>query len=173
MSLPVRRGRYRVRQWDPFGRWGVDNLFDQMNRMLSTASPDVARITVTAWAPPVDVQESDDEYAVEADLPGVRPEDVTVDVQGRRLRITGAYGQSEPPAGSEGKTEKNGKSEKADPGTVRRSGRFDYRVTLPGDVDAEAARAEMENGTLRLRLPKVTPSAGRSIPVQTGKPKKD
>ncbi len=57
--------------------------------MLTTAFPDVARISVNSWSPPVDIQETDDDFLVEADLPGVRPDDVTIDLQGRDLRIGG------------------------------------------------------------------------------------
>lgn len=160
MSLPVRRGRYGARQWDPFGRWGFDNLFDQMSRMLSNAFPDVARITVNSWVPPVDVQETENDYVIEADLPGVSADDITVDLHGRELRITGEYGGSGQPGGEQAGGEQAV--------TVRRSGRFDYRVTLPGEVNAESCDADLEHGTLRLRLPKVTTTAGRRIPIKGG-----
>lgn len=152
MTLPMRRGRYGARRWDPFaGFGGFDDLFDQMSRMLTTAYPDVARISINSWSPPVDVQDADDAFLVEADMPGVRQEDVTVDLQRNELRITGQYG---------GEEEAEGKR-------TRRSGRFDYRVTLPAEVDAEQCSAELDNGVLRLRMPKI--SAGRQrIPVQRG-----
>ena len=153
MTLPVRRGRYGARQRDPFGRWALENVFDQMTRRLSAALPDVARITVNSWAPPVAVDETDTEFVVEADLPGVRPEDVAIDLRGRNLRITGQYARSEQTEGEQGTT-------------GRRSGRFDYRVTLPAEIDADSCSAELENGVLRLRLPKVAPTPARRIPVQ-------
>jgi HSP20 family protein len=53
---------------------GFDDLFDQMSRMLTSAFPDVARVSVQSWSPPVDIQETDDAYVVEADVPGVRPQ---------------------------------------------------------------------------------------------------
>lgn len=144
MTMPARRGRSGVRRWDPFGGLvGFDDLFDQMSRMLTTALPDAARISVQSWSPPVDVQETAEEFRVEADVPGVGPEDVTVDLQRNELQITGQYGAEE----GEGEQQQS------------RRGRFDYRVALPSDVNAEACTAELENGVLRLRLPKE--SAGR------------
>jgi HSP20 family protein len=48
----------------------------------------------------------------------------------------------------------------------RRSGRFDYRVSLPGEVDSAGCDAELDNGVLRLRLPKTKSSQRMRIPVR-------
>lgn len=153
MTLPARRGPYSARRLDPFGGLGgFDDLFTQMSRMLTTAFPDVARISVNSWAPPVDVRETAEAYLVEADVPGVTPGDVDVEVHRNELRISGQYGQ-----------QGSGEQE----GGPTRSGRFDYRVTLPGEADADAGSAELTNGVLKLRLPKA--SRGRQkIAVQAG-----
>jgi HSP20 family protein len=155
MTLPMRRRRYPAARWDPFGGLpGFDDLFDQMNRMLTSAFPDVARISVNSWSPPVDIQETDDGFVVEADLPGVRPDDVTIDLEGKELRIGGEYGAAEQ---GEGDTQR-----------VRRSGRFDYRLTLPSEVKSEACTANLEHGVLRLQLPKASTGIRQRIPVQAG-----
>jgi HSP20 family protein len=154
MTLPVRRNRYPNRRWDALaGIPGFDDLFDQMSRMLTTAFPDVARISVNSWSPPVDIQETDDDFLVEADLPGVRPDDVTIDLQGKDLRIGGEYGGAE-----QGEDDQR---------RVRRTGRFDYRLTLPGEVNSESCTADLEHGVLRLRLPKASSGVRQRIPVQT------
>lgn len=159
MTLPARRGRYPAR-WDPFGGLSAfDDMFDQMSRMLTNAYPSAARISVQSWSPPVDVQDTDDAYLVEADMPGVRPEDVEVDLQRNELRISGEYGSEQ--GEREGQGEGQGRQQ------IRRSGRFDYRVTLPADVDAESCAANLENGVLRMRLPKSSADR-RRIPVQAG-----
>lgn len=159
MTLPVRRSRYTPRRWDPFGGLpGFDDLFDQMSRMLTSAFGDVPRISVNSWSPPVDIQDTDDAYLVEADLPGVRPDDVTIDLQGKELRIVGEYGMAEQ-AGDQGDSETQ---------RTRRSGRFDYRLTLPGEVNSESCTANLEHGVLRLRLPKVSTGTRQRIPVQAG-----
>lgn len=156
MTLPMRRGRYSSRRWDPFaGLVPFDDLFDQMSRMLTNAFPDVARISVHSWSPPVDIQETEDAYLVEADLPGVRPDDVTIDLQGKDLRIGGEYGTTEQGEGEQQQ--------------ARRTGRFDYRLTLPGEVRSESCAANLENGVLRLRLPKVSTGTRQRIPVQAGR----
>ena len=155
MTLPTRRGRYGPRRWDPFTSIiPFDELFDQMSRILTNAFPDVARISVNSWSPPVDIQETEDAYLVEADVPGVRPDDVTIDLRGKELRIGGEYGPSE-------------QEDKGEQQRSRRTGRFDYRLTLPGEVNSEACAADLEHGVLRLRLPKASPSTRQRIPVHT------
>lgn len=183
MTFPVPRRRYGPRRFDPFAALsGSEGLFDQMSRMLTSAFPDVAHINVNSWSPPVDVDETDEAYLVEADVPGVPPEDVHVDLQGRELRITGEYGTV--PAGEQGG---GGTDQAAQQGTEagsapqgqqetqqqsgsvpRRSGRFDYRVTLPSEVRSEAATANLEHGVLRLSLPKVSHGGRQRIQVQAG-----
>jgi HSP20 family protein len=160
MTVPIQRRRYPARRWDPFAGWpGFDDLFDQMNRMLTNAFPDVARISVNSWSPPVDIQETDDSFMIEADMPGVRPEDVTVDLQGKELRIGGEYGTAQ----------QQGEGDASDQQRTRRTGRFDYRITLPGEVTSESCTADLENGVLRLRLPKVSQGTRQRIPVQAGR----
>ncbi len=112
----------------------------------------MARINITSWSPPVDIQETEDAYLVEADLPGVRPDQVTVDLQGKELHIMGEYG-----------AEEQGDDERR----TRRTGRFDYRLTLPGEVNNEGCTAELENGVLRLRLSKAASGIRQRIPVQS------
>lgn len=158
MTLPIRRGRYPARRWDPFAGFpGFDELFDQMSRILTSSFRNVPRISVNSWSPPVDIQETEDEYLVEADVPGVRPEDVSVDVQGGELRIVGEYGIAEQRTDQEADTQRKG-----------RSGRFDYRLTLSSEVNSETCTATLEYGVLRLRLPKASPGTRQRIRVTAG-----
>lgn len=159
MTLPSRRSRRQpARYWDPFSAFpGFDELFDRMNHMMTRAFPEVARISIESWSPPVDIHETEDEFLVEADLPGVRPENVNIDLQDRELRISGEYDSDAEPGQGEGQQ-------------TRRSGRFSYRLTLPGEVNSESASANFDNGQLRLRLPKATTGARRRIPVQGSSP---
>lgn len=162
MTLPTRYRRYPAARWDPFA--GFDDLYDQMSRMLSSAYPSVARISVNSWSPPVDIEETDDAFVVEADMPGVRPDDVAVDVQGSEVRIGGEYGGETETGQPETGESEVGESEVGRRG--RRAGRFDYRLSLPGEVSTESCTAELENGVLRLKLPKAAAEARHRIPVQ-------
>jgi HSP20 family protein len=82
----------------------------------------------------------------------VRPDEVTVDLQDKELHITGEYGTAE-----QGDEERR----------TRRTSRFDYRLTLPGEVNNEDCTADLENGVLRLRLPKTASGIRQRIPVQS------
>ncbi|MDQ1710851.1 MAG: hypothetical protein QOE45_301 [Frankiaceae bacterium] len=137
---------------DPFQ--DVEVLYDGMSRLLTSAFPDVARIIVDDWSLPVDIEETEDAYIVEADLPGVKADDITIDVQGRELRIVGELRERE----------RTGILRRR----ARRSGRFDYRVTLPGEVDAKSCQADVEDGVVRLTLPKTATSRRQRIPVGNG-----
>ncbi|MDQ4093419.1 MAG: Hsp20/alpha crystallin family protein [Actinomycetota bacterium] len=169
MTLPIQRRRYPARRRSPLaGLPGFDNLFEQMNRMLTSAFPDVARISINSWSPPVDIQEIEDAYLIEADMPGVRPEDVSVDLQGKELHIVGEYGTAQQQE-DEGSDQQGSDQQGSDQPISRRTGRFDYRLTLPGEVTSESCTADLEHGVLRLRLPKVAHGGRQRIPVQAGR----
>ncbi|HEV7898423.1 MAG TPA: Hsp20/alpha crystallin family protein, partial [Planosporangium sp.] len=83
-----------------------------------------AVVPVPVWVPAFDIEETEDSYIMEMDLPGVKPEDVNIELRdGNELRISGKY------------------HERARTGTMRRQNRrggdFEYDVILPGDVNAE------------------------------------
>lgn len=69
------------------------------------------------WSPLVDIEETDDDHLVEAELPGVKRENVSIDLAGSELTITGEVKERE----------RTGRLRQR----TRRSGRFEYRVRLP------------------------------------------
>lgn len=96
----------------------------------------------SAWQPCVDICETAEAIIVEVELPGVRREDVRIEVEGDTLRITG---------------ERRTTSERQARNyyRVERSyGRFERQLRLPGSVVREAIRAEFEAGLLTITLPK-------------------
>lgn len=93
------------------------------------------------WAPELELHEHDGEFVVRADLPGMRKEDVDVEVVGQTLVIRGERTQ-----GCE--SEENGWHH-----SECRYGRFVRSVPLPESVDAEQIRAEFRDGILELRMP--------------------
>jgi HSP20 family protein len=104
---------------------------------------------------PLDISETDEAFEVEAALPGVKPEDVEVQVHGDTVTIKG-----------------NAKEEAAEKGKdwlrrERRYGVFARSFTLPTDIDAEKASADFENGLLKLRLPKSEAARPKTIKVST------
>jgi HSP20 family protein len=106
-----------------------------------------------AWSPLVDIEETDDAYVVEAELPGVRRDDVTIELVGNELTITGEVKEKERKGALRRQT--------------RRTGRFEYRVGLPDHVDAEKVEANLNDGLLTVRVPKAEHAQRRKIEVNS------
>ena len=102
----------------------------------------------------IDVSEDDKSYTVQADIPGVKKEDIQVDVEGDTVSVRAEVRQ--------------GKEEKKDEKVVyseRSYGMVSRSFSLPTEVDDKAARAEYKDGVLKLVLPKKANGGGRRISV--------
>src|SRR5690625_2034285 len=86
MALPVRR-MTNLAPWDPFRDMG--DLHARMSQVLDSAFGEAGLPTPQRWAPPVDIEETDEAFVVEADLPGVDRKDITVDLDGNELSVHG------------------------------------------------------------------------------------
>jgi HSP20 family protein len=122
----------------------VDAVTERMRRiaeqMFSGLGSPALLAEAAAWTPPVDIEEQDDAYVLEVELPGVQREDVSIELGGNELMITGELKERERTGIVRRRT--------------RRVGRFDYRVMLPSEVDAESIEAKMNDGVLTVRVPK-------------------
>jgi HSP20 family protein len=132
-----------------------DQVAERMRRLLdeSLGTPVAAVVEAAAWTPPVNIEETDDAYVVEAELPGVKREDVNIEMDRNELSITGEIKEQE----RQGILRKR----------TRRIGRFEYRVQLPNVVDGENVDAKLEDGVLRIRLPKSERAQRRRIEVKS------
>jgi len=143
-------------RWDPTGE--MISLRDAMDRLLgeSFIRPWLGRGTFfggEAFA--LDMYETDNDVIVEAPLPGVKPEEIDIQVNGNVLTIKG-----------ERKEEK--KEEEASYVYQERSfGSFCRSVTLPTDVDVDKADAAFEHGVLTLTLPKSEAVKPKTIKIKT------
>ena len=142
-------------RWDPFRemmsfREAMDRWLQQgisgTGQLLSSMRPD---------AIPMDVIEHDDSFEVRASVPGVKPEDVEVVVQGERVTVRAEV------RGDEERRGDNWLMREHRYGTMQRS------VTLPAPVSSDNAEARIEHGVLTLRLPKVQGAQARRITVAT------
>jgi HSP20 family protein len=100
--------------------------------------------------PPINVFRKGDDFAVVAEVPGVRKADLEVQVKGRTIRIAGTKAVGYP----------------AQAGLHRRerlAGRFDRAITLPVEIDAEGVQAECRDGLLALLLPQAAREKPRTI----------
>lgn len=106
-----------------------------------------------SWAPAVDVSEDPRSYQIVLEIPGVKPEEVKIDLDGNRLIVSGTKKQeTEDPADRIHRFE-------------RRYGSFSRTFTLPDTVNADAIEARTQHGVLTLILPKAEKAQPRSIPV--------
>jgi HSP20 family protein len=153
-SLPERRSRLEPERWEPFSE--LEQVADRMRRMLDQTFAGLGWRSMTeqaGWLPLVDIEETDDAYVVSAELPGIRREDVDIELVGSELTISG-----------EVKDEKHvGTMRKQ----TRRRGRFDYRVSLPDQVDADKVTANLKNGVLEVRIPRSQKASRKKIEVKS------
>jgi len=109
-----------------------------------------------AWLPPIEVSESDRELNVSASLPGMKPEDINVEVVGNTLTLSG----------------ESRRESKMDEKHCHRSefqyGQFMRRIPLPDYVNGEQCQASFNNGVLEIHLPKMEGTKSKKIEVQTG-----
>jgi HSP20 family protein len=151
MALPVVRTSAGRR--DPF-RDLVD-LHTQFDQLVQTVfAPADGRQVVRAWRPAAAVSETETAYVVELEVPGVKREDVTIEVEDGRLAVTGEF--------------KN--TFTAEDGTrlharTRRTGRFEYRARLPRGADADAVGAELADGVLTITITKPETAQPRRIEI--------
>lgn len=149
--LPVRKSSQQsseVVRHDPFGE--LQGMHRQLSDFLDSWR-NWPTLLGEAFTPPADVEETDDAYSVEIELPGVKREDLDIEISGRRVSVRGE------------------RKEKERAGILRRRertvGRFVYEVTLPGDIDDAAAQANLDEGVLSLRLPKPEHERPRKIEI--------
>jgi HSP20 family protein len=112
-------------------------------------------VTAAAWAPAVDIKEEDGAYVVHADLPGVDPKNIDLNMENGVLTLRG-----------ERKSEV--KEEKDNYHRIERiTGSFYRRFTLPDTADSENISAKYTNGVLEVRIPKQEKVLPRRIEVQS------
>lgn len=140
-------------RWDPFA--DVDGLF---NRMQPGRWP---RLTVQGesgvsfeWAPTADISETEKEYLIRAELPGMKKEDVKVTVGDGVLTIEGQRKQQK-----EEKTERFHRVES-------HYGSFARTFSLPENIKADAIRCEAREGVLTVHIPKAEQKKPKEITIQ-------
>jgi len=140
-------------QFQPFRR--VNTLQDQISRLFDeTSDRSSEEANLTAWAPAVDIFETEQNLVVKADLPDIKPEELDIRVENNILTIRG-----------ERKFEK--KENESDYLRVERSyGAFRRSFSLANTVNTEAIQAEYKNGVLTLSIPKREEAKPKQIKVR-------
>src|ERR1700728_2236080 len=135
------RWRGRPREfWEPFGEFS--QLWNRMAQPFGRGGPE-------GWIPAVETEETDDAYVIRAELPGMKRDDVDIELRGNELRITGEVTEE-----TSGKTLRH------------RQGKFAYRTTLPADADAHKIDAQLADGVLTVQLPKAAKAQARKVEIK-------
>jgi len=134
------------------------DLTGELNRLLDApwfnAGPDFSTVETSQWVPAVDIREEPERFLVEADVPGVRPEDIEVTMENGLLTIRG---------------ERHYEKDSSDNGArriERAHGVFYRRFALPDTADAENIKARGDNGVLVIEIGKRESARSRRIPVE-------
>ena len=132
----------------------VRELQREMNHALRGGEP--AYHGPRGVYPPINLHESDDGYLLTAEVPGVRPEDIDVSIEGATVTLSGQR-KVEYAAGEGVSVHRR----------ERQSGTFRRAFELPAEIDLDRARATHRNGALTLELPKSAALQPRQIEVET------
>jgi len=144
-----------IERWQPFSelmslRQAMDRLFEDSFVRPSRALAALGEVA----APALDIYQTPNEVVVKATLPGLKPEDVSIDITGETLTIKG-----ETKAEEEIKKEDYLYQE-------RRYGTFSRSVVLPSGLKPDKAEATMEDGVLTLTIPKAEEIKPKAIKVK-------
>jgi HSP20 family protein len=119
----------------------IDRVFDDV-LARSGGTAEAESLATSGWRPPVDIFEEASQYVLRADLPGVPPDGVEVEVEAEALVLRG-----ERKAESAGDRESYLRIE-------RPTGKFSIQIALPPSVERSAIRASQKDGVLEVVLPK-------------------
>jgi HSP20 family protein len=112
--------------------------------------------TTPAWAPALDIAERKDAYLVTVELPGVKLEDLQITLEDGLLTIQGERHYA------------HDSSKEQVHRVERSSGAFRRAITLPAHVMADEVEATIEDGVLRILVPKAEQAKPKRIPVNPG-----
>jgi HSP20 family protein len=145
-------------RWDPFRE--VVSLQSRLNSLFQDYSRGQSSedevLSAASFAPPVDIYEDDQKLTLKLEVPGVKQDDIDIQVEGRTLTVRG-----ERKFDSEEKQENFHRVE-------HRYGTFARSFTLPNSVDAENVKATYDSGVLQLEFPKKAEAKPRQIKIGVG-----
>ncbi len=144
-------------RWDPFRE--VVSLQSRLNSLFqdySRGQNEDEVLSAASFAPPVDIYEDDQKLGLKLEVPGVKQEDIDIQVEGRTLTVRG-----------ERKFDKEEKQENFHR-MEHRYGTFARSFTLPNSVDAENVKATYDAGVLQLEFPKKAEAKPRQIKIGVG-----
>ncbi|MGO9784914.1 MAG: Hsp20/alpha crystallin family protein [Streptosporangiaceae bacterium] len=150
-ALPVRRGGRNTMGANPSREF--EDIYDRMGQLMNFVFGLPPAVPADMpWVPLADLSETDDAYVVKAELPGVGKDQVNLQLQDRELVISGEIPEPESGNGSRRRSS-------------RRTGQFELRTYLPGDVNTDAVTAQLSDGILTVTVPKSEAAKPRKIEI--------
>jgi HSP20 family protein len=144
-------------RWEPARELGT--IQNEMNRLFNTffdgPSPATSGV-YRRWIPAMDLVETENDFVLRADLPGLSESDVKIEVEDNLLTVSG---------------ERKAEHEERKDGYVRierSSGSFRRTLTLPEGVDPEAVKANFDRGVLEIHVPKPEERKPRKVAISVG-----
>jgi HSP20 family protein len=146
-------------RWEPAR--DIATIQNEVNRLFNTFFEPSGQTggqngTLRRWIPAMDLVESNDEFVLRADLPGLNENDVNIELEDNVLTISG---------------ERKAKHEERKEGyyrVERASGKFSRSLTLPEGVNAERVQASFDQGVLEVRIPKPEQRKPRKVTISAG-----
>jgi HSP20 family protein len=132
-------------RWEPFAE--LADLRSRFDRMLGELTGDRA----ADWLPAIDMVRDDGTLIIRADVPGIKPEEITIEIDEDTLVLSGKHEES--------KSEKEGDSVRRE----RRYGAFTRSMSLPKGIDAKKVKATTRDGVLKVRI--ALPEEAKHEPV--------
>jgi HSP20 family protein len=143
-------------RWEPVRE--LNTIQSEMNRLFNTyldapAAGERSGQPMQRWIPPMDLVETEDDFVLRADLPGVTESDVNIELENNILTLSG---------------ERKAEHEERKEGYYRVErpwGTFSRSLTLPDGVEPEAVKAHFERGVLEVRIPKPEARKPRKVSI--------
>ena len=129
-------------RWDPLR--DLLALHDQIGQFVGTDAP--------GWTPPVDLYETQREYVLTAEIPGLSREEIEIEADENRVVVRGERAATRAPCEQYHRVE-------------RGHGRFSRTFTLPDAIDVDAVTADLADGVLTITLPKAAGASPRRVDV--------
>lgn len=144
----------KLARWDPFRE--VEEILDRGGRALDWPFRGGRNLIAREadWAPRVDISETDKEFTIKAEVPGIKREDVKINIEDHVLSI---HGESKQEKEEEGKRFHR---------VERFYGSFNRSFALPENVDEEQIAANFKDGLLSLTIPKKEAEKAKAIEIK-------
>ena len=142
-----------MRSWQPFTE--IETIREQLDKAFDQRATTRDNSEAT-WMPAVELVDAGDNFVLKAQLPGIDPKDIDVQVTREAISISG---------------ERRYENTDEKPGYVRsefRYGKFHRTLPLPAHIQNDSVQAEYKDGILTLTLPKVTEARNKVVKINLG-----